>query len=382
MTISWAHLAMPSKGSITGYFGVQAYKCLVNERFHWDGSPKDEAFAGFGPARTMRLHRSNRSTTLRRDSLAQCRYCGLPMEYFDRYDHGRIPMMPMMVPAAAVPERMRWSVMQGVAVQGDGGDSRCYVPHPAFCPAYTHHDKVSDEITRARARLRARMEQLIAEGFVPDLPPADEDDVAEQYVEPVEGQRHVVAYANLLWLAPGRVDTIQCVARAASTGERCRNRVSQNDGVWGEMKIPYAAGRAGQDVLWAGTTMWVYELHTLQTGSFNRWMRQRCVDHAPGANSAPDAVPPQWVHFHPLRHDEFILRQRPAQAEPLKAPASRIAGLSMGPERTECATPDCRNGSVSKVPEGWLCWKCERAARRRQRTHLHFVSSGGPNSKL
>ncbi|MCX4597175.1 hypothetical protein OG819_48480 [Streptomyces sp. NBC_01549] len=66
------------------------------------------------------------------------------------------------------------------------------------------------------------------------------------------------------------------------------------------MEIPHAPGRAGQQVLWAGTAMWVYGLHVLYTDEFNRRMKQCCTSHAPGNTYAPDAVPPQWVRFAAL----------------------------------------------------------------------------------
>ncbi|MFJ9931342.1 DUF6083 domain-containing protein [Streptomyces misionensis] len=343
------------------------------EHFNWDGSPKDERLAGFSPARNMWLHKSNRSTSLPGNNLVRCRYCGLRMQYFDRWDHGRIPMVPKMLPSAAVPVPMRWNVMSGIALPGDDGAGRCFVPHPAFCPA-VKHENADLRLAEARAVFRRRMERRIAEeGFIPDLPPAGEEDVAEQHIEPVEGRRHIVAYARLLWLAPGRIDTIQCVALARTTGERCKNTISQDEGVWEEVEIPYPPGRAGQQVLWAGTTMWAYALHALHTDEFNRWMRQRCMQHAPGGNAAPDAVSSQWVRFDALRHEEFILRERPANAQQVLLDR-RLDRIATGPERTECATSDCRNGTVSKVPKGWACWKCARTVKRRTRTHRKWIS--------
>ncbi|MET8289885.1 hypothetical protein ABZV80_32360 [Streptomyces sp. NPDC005132] len=81
---------------------------------------------------------------------------------------------------------------------------------------------------------------------MPDLRPArSEDGVAEQHIEDVEDVRHVIAFGSLLWLGPGRVEALRCVARADATGERCKNLVSQGEGRWEELAIPYAPGRAG-----------------------------------------------------------------------------------------------------------------------------------------
>ncbi|MFD5914850.1 DUF6083 domain-containing protein [Streptomyces massasporeus] len=345
----------------------------MSERFHWDGSPTDEgAQPSFGSYRTMRVHQSSPSTLLRRNALAHCRYCGERMEYFDRHDHGRIPMVPKALPSARFPVQMRWHILRGIALPGDGGEAYCYVPHPAFCAAVDHPES-SRELTQARAVFRRRFDKRVSEGFVPDLRPSDEDEVAEQHVEPVEGLRHVIAYASLLWLAPGKVEDIQCVARAWRTGERCQNAVSHSEGTWTETEIPYTPGRAGQEVLWSGSTMWVYALHTLYPDEFRRWMQQRCIQHTGGAGMDGDVLPPQWVRFRPLAHDEFILRDRPAHVELPPMVDTRVASISLEPERTECATPDCRNGSVATVPKGWLCYKCARVREHREHTHRKWI---------
>ncbi|MEU6381677.1 DUF6083 domain-containing protein [Streptomyces sp. NPDC046909] len=139
----------PPKGCIPESTAVFLYKGCVSERYHWDGTAKEPGTSGFASTRTMWLHRSNGTTTLRRDALTRCRYCGLLMEYFDRYDHRRIPMVPKPVPSAAVPAQMRWHVMGGVAFPGDGGHGMCHVPHPAFCPMVEHED---DNLSLAQAR--------------------------------------------------------------------------------------------------------------------------------------------------------------------------------------------------------------------------------------
>lgn len=340
----------------------------MSDAFHWDGSPKEDALLGFRTARTMWLHRSNKSTLLRRDAMAKCRYCGLAMEYFDRYDDLRIPMTPKTVPSRAVPPRMRWQIMNGIAYPGDGGLAVCRVPHPAFCPQVEHEDD-DPQLAHARAVYRKRSEGLIASGqFIPDLvPPRCEEDVAEQHVQDVGEVRHVIAYSSRLLLAPSRVDTIQCVARADSTGERCKNTVWTEEGHWEEVEIPYVPGRAGQQVLWAGSRMWVFALHALYPDEFSRWMKQRCPSHASGYT--PDAVPPEWVSFDPWRHEDHILRERPAGVAEPKRVADHIADMLLGPKRTRCATSGCLNGSDAPVPEGWLCWQCSRLTERRERIH-------------
>lgn len=353
----------------------------MSERYHWDGTPKDDA-PRYSVGRTMWLHQANRSTALRRDSLTRCRYCGLLMEYFDRYDHQRIPMVPKPLPVAAIPHRMRWHIAGGVAYPGDGGEGRCFVPHPAFCPMVEHED---DDLmlAEARAAFRKKSEERIAAGlFIPRPAPARcEAEVAEQHVADAGEVRHVVAYGSLLWLAPGSIDTIRCVARAESTGQRCRKLVSEDEGRWEEVEIPYAPGRAGQQVLWEGLTMWVYGLHTLYSDEFSRWMQQRCLSHAAGYQA--DAVSSQWVIFNSLRHDKYILRERPAGVEtrPAGGIETALAGIFMQPKRTTCATDGCVNGSAAPVPEGWICSECTQRSARRERTHKKWVSPSSVNTQ-
>ncbi|MEU9136930.1 DUF6083 domain-containing protein [Streptomyces sp. NPDC048404] len=323
----------------------------MSDRFYWDGTSKVDDQRGVAVGRSMWLHRSNLSTTLRRDAVAKCRYCGLSMMYFDRDNRTRIPMVPKPVPSALVPPRMRWHVSGGVAFHGDSGEATCWVPHPAFCPQVAHDDEVPGPIADVRASFRKRSDELIASGtFIPDLLPPDcEEDVADQHVQDVEEVRHVVAYNSMLWLGAGRVEALQCVARADSTGQRCQDLVSQGEGRWEEVEIPYLPGRAGQDVLWAGTTMWVYGLHALFPDEYNRWMKQRCPYHASGY--AADTVPAQWVAFSALRHEEHIVRQRPAMAaqERKQDAQERSARIPRRPQRTGCAAAGCTNASAAPV---------------------------------
>ncbi|WP_411142225.1 DUF6083 domain-containing protein [Streptomyces sp. x-80] len=51
----------------------------------------------------MRVWRSSASKTLRRNAQDRCVYCGHIMECFNRFDGGRIPMVPMALPSARIP---------------------------------------------------------------------------------------------------------------------------------------------------------------------------------------------------------------------------------------------------------------------------------------
>ncbi|MER6047243.1 DUF6083 domain-containing protein [Streptomyces sp. NPDC056149] len=323
----------------------------------------------------MRVHRSSASTALRRDAMARCRFCGHRMEYFDRFDGGRIPMMPHQFRSIGIPERLRWSIDNGVAHVGDSGRLLCWVPHPAVCPMVEHVDD-DPELERARlAHLLWTRRWIEAGEFTPDLRESSaEADVAEQHAELEAGVvRHVVRYASWMWLGPDLVDRIRCVARADASGLRCQNRVlgtGAYEGGWEQAEVPDSPGRARQEGLWAGMEMWVYQLHALYPHEFKRWIRQRCTDHAPGSSSAPDAVAPQWVPFDAWRHSEFMLFERPRWKPDLKRQAHPLLSrLELAHDPTPCATAGCGNGTIMPVAAGWLCWQCEKKEQRQRRVH-------------
>ncbi|MGW7003691.1 DUF6083 domain-containing protein [Streptomyces sp. NPDC054933] len=328
----------------------------------------------------MRVWSSSASKTLRAQAQSRCVYCNHMMEYFDRYDGGRIPLVPKELPSAQIPQRFRWCVDNGVAYRGDGGRARCRLPHPTACPMVEHDDHDA-ELEGLRRVLAVRTRKWIDEGsFVPRPHPLDEDDVAEQHVCVVAGAtRHIVKHATALWLAPRTVDSIQCVAHAASTNQRCQKVVlepTHDEGSWQLVDIPEAAGRAGQRVLWAGELMWVWVLHALDFDVLQRWVKQRCTSHWP--SPAHDAVSPEWVHFHPVRHDKHIVHERPA--DPQKAlPSNRgnplLEKVVSGPKRTICAGQNCRNGSAAPVEEGWLCYRCRPKLQRRATIHRKWQPS-------
>lgn len=356
-----------------------------SDRF-WDGSPKEptdtsEFKAPFAARPRIRVHRSSPSTALRSKSMAQCRFCGHRIEYFDRFDDdGRIPMIPHLFKTAQIPQRLHWHVNGGKAYPGHGNQYLCRIPHPALCPMVEHADQDPD-LEEMRTVLRVRTRKMIdAKTFVPDLcPSVSEDDVSEQHTEGETGLiRHLVGYTSALWLAPTVIDRVRCVARAASSGERCRNPVLGSDlydGAWEDMDIPIPPGRAGQETLWAGTRMWVYGLHALGPMEFKRWIKQRCPSHAPGATSTPDETTPQWVRFDPLRHADFILYDRPVWAPEIKRERhGLLSRLALPRKPTQCAETGCRNGSAMPVPAEWRCYKCEPRHRHRIRMHRDFGS--------
>ncbi|MFF4950564.1 DUF6083 domain-containing protein [Streptomyces chattanoogensis] len=367
----------PRWGQCPSYWDMCTKSPVVE--WHWDGSPKHEEKQP--RSRWMRVHRSSASTALRWDARVRCRYCGHQMEYFDRFDGGRIPMMPHQFRSVSIPERLRWSVDNGVAYIGDSGRLLCWVPHPAVCPMVEHEDD-DPELEQARmAHLLWTRRWIESEEFTPELHESTvEADVADQHVELEAGAvRHVVRYASWTWLGPDAVDRIQCVARAASTGARCQNRVLSSDtyeGGWEQTEVPVPPGRAGQESLWAGMEMWVYQLHMLEPHEFKRWIRQRCTDHAPGASSVPDAIAPQWVSFDAWRHSDFILFERPHWEPDLKRQEHLLLSrLEPAQKPTNCAAAGCRNGTIMPVAAGWLCWQCAKKEQRRRGVHRRWQQS-------
>lgn len=341
--------------------------------FHWDGSPVEA-----GQSRvlhTLHVWKSSASKTLRRQAQGRCAYCGHAIEYFDRFDGGRIPLVPYKdFRSAQVPGQFHWSVANGIAYGTAGDRGTCRLPHPAVCPMVEHSDD-DPELEDVRSVLRVRTRKWIEAGtFVPRAQPdQSEEDVAEQHVHVDHGaRRHVVRRATTFWLAPAAVDAVTCVAHVRSTGTRCTALVFDpevDDGAWEQVEIPAAPGRAGQAVLGADGLMWVWALHPLDFADLQRWIRQRCTVH--WRSTTHDAVPPQWVHFNTFHHDQYILRTRPADLPRRRAIRHPLLdGATVGPaKRTICAAEGCRNGSVLSVDEGWLCYKCRPRHQRRETAH-------------
>ncbi|MFG2227926.1 DUF6083 domain-containing protein [Streptomyces sp. NPDC048644] len=257
--------------------------------FNWDGSRQD----AWKP-HNMRVWSSSASKTLRRNAQDQCVYCGHKMEYFDRFDGGRIPMVPMALPAAKIPPRHRWHVDNGVAYKDAASRGTCRLPHPTVCPMAEHTDG-DEELDSVRRTLAVRTRMAIdAKTFVPrESKTLDEDEVAEQHITVAEGaERHIARHSTRLWLAPTTIQDLRCVARAGT--DRCSMAVRAEDspeGAWEEIDIPPVPGRAGQQVLAAGSTMWVWVLNVLDYDSLERWVKQRCFAH--WNSSAPDAEAPE-----------------------------------------------------------------------------------------
>ncbi|MER6106376.1 DUF6083 domain-containing protein [Streptomyces sp. NPDC001832] len=327
----------------------------------------------------MHLHRSNQTKVLRRKAASTCKYCGTPIEWFDRYDALSIPLTPEL-PSRRIPTVMRWHVNKGVAYPGTDPDSGyCRIPHPAVCPAVDHPD-LPTELQEVVRVLAVRMRALIDRGeFIPYVESPSEEEVSEPDPEEAESTRHVLSYYGSLRIAPCEIDQIQCLATDHKTQQRCENGIFDLDeGQWDVVDVPYAAGRQGQSILTlTGGRMWVWTI--MDFSVLRRWWVQRCHDHY--ESPQPDHVKNELILFDPLRHGDFILTEKPEGYERPKPEGGVVVHDGPG-TRTTCAVPDCSNATLTNVPEGWLCWRCDELERRRRLVHRRWQqpSQDGPLS--
>jgi len=320
---------------------------------------------------SLHLHRSNQTRLLRRTAADRCKFCGTPIEWFERYDTLRIPLSPEF-PAQPVPQKMQWHLSKGVAYPGrDPFTGYCRIPHPAICPAADHPD-LPEELQEVVSRLAVRMRGRIERGeFAPYIEPVIEEQVA--FPDPDEAQevRHVISYYGTLRLAPCEVHELRCISTDPRTRERCVNGVFDLDeGKWEEVDIPYAPGRQGQQILTVtGGRMWAWVVNDFNY--LRRWWKQQCLDHF--GSGAPDHVTFELIQFHPLLHDDYILTERPEGYD--RKPSGEEIVIHDGPtgDNTVCAGPGCWHSTVGRQPEGWRCWECDRVERRRTRVHRRWA---------
>jgi hypothetical protein len=330
----------------------------------------------------MRLHRANQSQLLRRIGAGHCKYCGTRVEWFDRYDTQRIPLTPE-VPTSRVPERFRWHLYNGIAYPGaDPRSARhCRLPHPAVCPALEHTD-LPPELTEVVTRLGVMMNGRITRGeFVPAPVPTVEEEVSEpdpgdRDAAEADGlTRHTLHYASTLRLAPCRIEDVRCIA-AVEDGERCPNSIFLVDeGFWEQVDLPHAPGREGQTILSrTDGRMWVWSLKPADFTVVSRWLKQRCPDHE-GHSAAPDHSSREWTAFHPLRHADYIVTERPEGYDP--PPVHSSLTVHDGPQsRRQCAADGCYNSTVGDAEDGWMCWRCTKLAKRREQVNRRWQNTG------
>lgn len=320
---------------------------------------------------SMYLHRSTKTTTLRSSGVSRCKYCGTPVEWFERYDAAKIPLTNEF-PSRRIPPNFRWHIERGIAYPGtDASNAYCRIPHPAICPAIDHSDlpPVIEELVRL---LAVRMRTAIDKGeFSPYVEPVVAEEVESPEPENVEPVRHVIAYGGTLRIGPCAIEELQCIARDSQTEKRCEYGVCDlSEGRWEPVPIDekQAVGRLGQMVLnLTAGTIWAWVLADFNVAL--RWWKQQCPEHY--SNPQPDHVMCELVTFHPLRHDAYILTERPA--EDTASPTSAVV-VHEGPRaRTKCASSSCSNASVLEHPDTWLCWQCEKLERRRRLIHQRWA---------
>ncbi|WP_328890876.1 DUF6083 domain-containing protein [Streptomyces sp. NBC_00316] len=321
----------------------------------------------------MYLHRSNQTKLLRRKGSSTCKYCGTPIEWFDRYDALTIPLTPEF-PSRRIPAALRWHVNRGVAYPGTDTDTGyCRIPHPSVCPAADHPDLPS-ELQEVVLVLAVRMRTLIEQGeFVPYTESPSEEEVSGPDPDETEGARHVISYHGALRIAPCEIDQLQCVATDSKTRLRCENGVFDlGEGHWDVVAVPYVPGRQGQSILSVtGGQMWAWAIPDFNV--LRRWWVQRCHDHY--ASPQPDHVKNELVLFNPLRHGDFILTEKPDGYERPKPEGGVVVHDGPG-KRTTCATPDCSNATLASVPHGWLCWRCDKLEKRREQVRRRWQQPG------
>ncbi|WP_326806484.1 DUF6083 domain-containing protein [Streptomyces sp. NBC_01186] len=318
---------------------------------------------------SMRLHQANPSKLLRSSGAGRCRYCGLPVEWYERHDKERVPLMPE-VPSNRVPQAYQWHVNQGVAYPGTDphAPEYCRIPHPAVCPAL-EHSHLPAELAGLVTELGKRMQSRITRGQF-TAPPDEEQPRGPESRTPAarDTARHVLHCAQTLRLAPGRIEEVRCIAQI-DDGQRCPEPVfAAEEGAWEQIDLPRVPGREGQTLFSLGDgKMWVWSLDNATFATVSRWLNQRCPHHE-DETATSDHTDREWETFHPGRHSAHILTARPDGYE-APAPESEIQ-----PEkrRRECAADACRNGADWPVPKGWKCWRCTKADRRRALTERRW----------
>ncbi|WP_226967335.1 DUF6083 domain-containing protein [Streptomyces phaeolivaceus] len=323
----------------------------------------------------MRIWHSSQSKTPVKNCVEHCTWCGNSVEWHDTFEGTRVPIIPREFPIRTVPPRYRWHLSNGTAYLGANPRDYgyCRVKHSSVCPAVEHNDLDPAMQPFVRA-LAIRMQKAIAEGsFVPaPVGPRGEAEVQEPDPATAEergGTRHVIKYSGFLRICPGPLDELACVAATAEG--RCEGLVlDEGEGYWEQIEAPHLPGRAGQmTLLDLRGRAWVWSIDIIDFQHALRWLRQRCHDHGK-YGSYPDASPMELVTFDPYRHGDFLISERPAGYR-----ASPVPGWELSPgtaKRQCCATEDCHNSTVVAVEKSWLCWQCERRAKRRRAVHAKW----------
>ncbi|WP_086708508.1 DUF6083 domain-containing protein [Streptomyces antimycoticus] len=333
----------------------------------------------------MRIWNSSASKKPVRDIQDRCSWCGNRVEWRETFEATRVPLIPVEFPRNAVPPRYRWHLDNGIACLGANPRDYgyCRIKHSTVCPAVPHDDldPAMESIVR---KLAVRIRQMIESGAFVPAPAKPRSEAEVQEPDPATaaapgGVRHVIERGGLLRIGPGPLDTLRCVAEGPD-GQRCANLVLDTDeGRWTQTEIPYAQGRAHQQILnAAGGLMWVWTLTHPDFMNARRWLRQRCHGHSD--ERTPEAVEVELVGFDAWRHGDFIIDRAPDGYASTHAEPVQVFELST-PVRRICVTDGCGNGTVSAVAKGWKCYKCTRQEKRRQTTHQRWQGGAGSNDQ-
>ncbi|MGR3935238.1 DUF6083 domain-containing protein [Streptomyces sp. BRA346] len=324
----------------------------------------------------MRIWNSSASKKPVRDIQDRCSWCGNPVEWRESFEAIRVPLIPVEFPTRAVPPRYRWHLDNGIACLGANPRDYgyCRIKHSSVCPAVPHDD-LDPAMESILRKLGVRMRQMIHSGAFVPAPAAPRSEAEVQEPDPptaagTGGVRHVIHRGGLLRIAPGTLEELQCIA-AGAEGRRCPNLIIDiTEGRWIETDIPYAPGRAHQQILnVTGGQMWVWDLTSPDFMDARRCLLQRCPEHAD--ERAREACDMELVAFDSMRHGDFILDRAPDGYDAPQNEPSLVFDLAT-PSRQICATEGCGNGTVSVVEKGWKCYQCVRQEKRRQATHQRW----------
>lgn len=263
----------------------------------WDGSRY-----GHPTQRLLRLAPDTRTRALRAPQTKPCTACGNRVEWYPRHGATAVPLHPHELPITDVPEFMRWHVDQGIARPYADGSPWCRIPHLPLCPARTAQTTTRlGRLDALRRRLAVHTRRLIDTGR---LTPADDRDSSADIPYVAEPGRDVVYLLHLLYLAPGPIGQVRCIAQTRHRA-RCRHLLADHEDVPDvAVAVPPAPGRGHLTGHLTDTLMLVRDLTWLTYADQLRWRHQHCPAHACG--SAADVVLPEWEPFDAFAHHQHI----------------------------------------------------------------------------
>lgn len=264
----------------------------------WDGSRADHR------THALRLHSDARTRLLRSTQSKPCAQCGNRVEWYYRPDGRPISLHPHELPAADVPEHLRWHLADGIAHPLPDGTPWCRVAHSPLCPATTAPLATRlGRLTALRRHLGVSTRRLIDAG---QFTPRPTDPPAPPPTADAPARRDVVRLLHLLYLAPGSAAQTPCVAMTTRR-RRCPYPLTHQAwdlGQWAIIPVPTAHRRGHLTEHLTGTPMAVYDLTHLPYPAQLRWRTQRCPVHTD--SSAGDIALTDWEPFDTFAHHQHI----------------------------------------------------------------------------